>query len=252
MHVFLRLLWYLALLHRRIVSQIFPTISLNTRPTTDPSFQNPLANNSNLASNQVLLALWYLPMAIAGLICCILVEPLLHAVHMKMLLLITGLLWIAGPVILAVSPLPLNYWANAFPSVLCATAGINLTFTISIVYLTAVQPSELQGLCGAMCSIFLGLAFAFSLPIGQIVMTKVSGRNWMIDAPTERTAYDEDDRRSMIEGYRAAFIYAAVSAGLGLILCLCGVSIPKALRAGKEPEKHEDDRRSNDAEMQSL
>jgi len=191
-------------------------------------------------------------MAIAGLVCCILVEPLLHAVHLKLLLIITALLWIAGPVILAASPLPLDYWANAFPSVLCATAGINLTFTISIVYLTAVQPPESQGLCGAMCSIFLGLAFAFSLPIGQIVMTKVSGRNWMIDAPKERDAYDEDDRSSMIVGYRAAFIYAAVSAGLGLVLCLCGVSIPQALRVGKEVEKSDDDRRSNEAEMQSL
>jgi hypothetical protein len=53
-------------------------------------------------------------------------------------------------------------------------------------------------------------------------------------------------------GYRAAFIYAAVSAGLGLILCLFGVSIPKALRVGKEDDEVEDDRRSNDAETQSL
>jgi MFS family permease len=190
-------------------------------------------------------------MAISGLVCCILVEPLLHAVHMKMLLLITALLWIAGPVILAVSPLPLNYWANAFPSVLCATAGINLTFTISIFYLTTVQPTESQGLCGAMCSIFLGLAFAFSLPIGQIVMTKVSGTNWMIDAPVDEATYDDDDRNSMILGYRAAFIYAAVSAGLGLILCLFGVSIPKALQVGNEVDKS-DDELSKDAEMQSL
>jgi MFS family permease len=252
MHVLLRMLWNLALLHCRIVSRTFSKIPRKTRLTLSHSFQNPLANTSNLASNQVLLALWYLPMAIAGLVCCVLVEPLLHTVNMKMLLLITGLLWIAGPVILSVSPLPLNYWANAFPSVLCATAGINLTFTISIVYLTAVQPAESQGLCGAMCSIFLGLAFAFSLPIGQIVMTKVSGTNWMIDAPIDEAAYDADDRSSMILGYRAAFIYAAVSAGLGLILCLFGVSIPKALRVGKEDDEVEDDRRSNDAETQSL
>ena len=250
MHVLLCLLWYLAILHRRIVSQT-PSDTSSDQTDNYFSFQNPLANTSNLASNQVLLALWYLPMTIAGLVCCILIEPLLHAVHMKMLLVITALLWIAGPVILAVSPLPLDYWANAFPSVLCATAGINLTFTISIVYLTAVQPAESQGLCGAMCSIFLGLAFAFSLPIGQIVMTKVSGTNWMIDAPMDEAAYDDDDRNSMILGYRAAFIYAAVSAGLGLILCLFGVRIPKTLQVGNEVDKS-DDELSNDAEMQSL
>jgi MFS family permease len=178
-------------------------------------------------------------MAIAGLVCCVIVEPLLNAVHMKLLLIVTACIWIAAPTILAASPLPLSYWANAFPSVLCATAGINLTFTISIVYLTAVQPSKLQGLCGAMCSIFLGLAFAFSLPIGQIIMTKVSGRNWMADAPNDRSAYDENDRQSMTSGYRAAFVYAAVSAGLGLVLCVFGVSVPSVLR--KESNEAKDD-----------
>lgn len=168
-------------------------------------------------------------MAIAGLACCVILGPLLQVVHMKILLVFTGCTWIAAPVILAVSSLPLSYWANAFPSILCATIGINLTFTISIVYLTAVQPPGLQGLCGAMCSIFLGLAFAFSLPIGQIIMTKVSGKNWMIDAPRGTAAYDEDDRRSMVLGYRASFIYAAVSAGLGLVLCAVGVKIPSVL-----------------------
>jgi hypothetical protein len=106
-----------------------------------------------------------------------------------------------------------------------------------------VQPPELQGLCGAMCSIFLGLAFAFSLPIGQIIMTKVSGRNWMTDAPNDRSAYDEDDRQSMILGYRAAFIYAAVSTGFGLILCVFGVSVPGGLR--KENSEAKDDTESS-------
>lgn len=180
-------------------------------------------------------------MAIAGLICCVTVEPLLHVFHLKLLLIITACIWIAAPTILAASPIPLSYWSNVFPSVICATIGIDLTFTISMVFLTAAQPSEWQGLCGAMCSIFLGLAFAFSLPIGQIIMTKVSGRNWMIDAPKELSAYDDDDRQSMVSGYRAAFIYAAVSAGVGLLLCVFGVSMPQAPRVGKgTPEKEEE------------
>lgn len=74
----------------------------------------------------------------------------------------------------------------------------------------------------------------------------------MIDAPIDAAAYDAEDRSSMILGYRAAFIYAAVSAGLGLVLCLFGVSIPEALRVGKEDGKVDEDQRSNDAEMQSL
>lgn len=51
----------------------------------------------------------------------------------------------------------------------------------------------------------------------------------MIDAPRGAAAYDEDDRRSMVLGYRASFIYAAISAGLGLVLCALGVKIPSVL-----------------------
>ena len=64
---------------------------------------------------------------------------------------------------------------------LCATAGINFTYTLSIIFLCSVQPPAYQGLCGAFCSILLGLAFAFSLPIAQIVMTQVSGSNWIME-----------------------------------------------------------------------
>lgn len=62
----------------------------------------------------------------------------------------------------------------------------------------------------------------------------------MIDAPKERSSYDEDDRQSMILGYRAAFVYAAVSAGLGLGLCVFGVSVPDVLRKAKKRDAKED------------
>jgi hypothetical protein len=224
-------------------------VIMQTRLINYSSFQNPLANTSNLAREQTTLALWYLPMAIAGLVCCVTVEPLLRSVHLKTLLVLTSCIWIAAPTILAASPLPLHYWASAFPSVLCATVGINLTFTISMVYLTAVQPAELQGLCGAMCSIFLGLAFAFSLPIGQIIMTKTSGRNWMTVAPETRSVYGGDNRRSMTLGFRAAFVYAAISAGLGLCLCVFGVNVPDVLRRGRERDVKDDTEGSQASEM---
>jgi hypothetical protein len=67
----------------------------------------------------------------------------------------------------------------------------------------------------------------------------------MADAPDDRSAYDEVDRQSMILGYRAAFVYAAVSAGLGLVLCVFGVSVPIVLR--KESNEAKDDTESSQA-----
>lgn len=121
-------------------------------------------------------------------------------------------------------------WSTVFPSMLCATIGINFTFTISIVFLSSVQKSEYQGLVGAICSILLGLAFAFSLPIAQIVMTQVSGSNWIMDGPAPLGSSAEED---MLLGYSSAFLYATVSAGLGLAVCAVLVRIPRPERVGR-------------------
>ena len=188
-----------------------------------------------MADSQLTLALWYLPMAIGGLICCFATPPFLQAVPAKLLLLTTAILWIIAPVLLIVAHRPLAYWPFVFPSILCATAGINLTFTISLVFLSALQPPHLQGLCGAICSMFLGLAFAFGLPLAQIIMQAVSGTNWIINGALGADA-SEPEVGSMVEGFRAAFIYAAVSAGVGLAICVFFVRMPK-LVAGKKGEQ---------------
>lgn len=121
----------------------------------------------------------------------------------------------------------MRQWSTVFPSMLCATIGINFTFTISIVFLSSVQKLEYQGLCGAICSILLGLAFAFSLPIAQIVMTQASGQNWII---TDAAALGASVNADLRFGFRTAFIYATVSAGLGLVICALFVRIPKPTR----------------------
>lgn len=124
-----------------------------------------------------------------------------------------------------------SQWSTVFPSMLSATAGINFTFTISIVFLSSVQPPSYQGLCGAICSILLGLAFAFSLPIAQIVMTQVSGSNWIMDSSAPLGSSEEAD---MLLGYRSAFIYATASAGVGLAACVLFVRIPTPGRMGEK------------------
>lgn len=75
----------------------------------DYSFQAPAVTSDDLATHQTKLAIWYLPMGIVGLLCCVLGEPVLHAMPNTLLLCLVGLAWVAAPLVLAVVPTPIGY-----------------------------------------------------------------------------------------------------------------------------------------------
>ena len=162
------------------------------------------------------LAVWYTPTAVGGIILCIVGGIIMHVVPIMILLLVSALAWIGAPLLLALAPLPLHYWEYVVPSMLCATIGIDLTFTVSIVFFSSVQPLRYQGLSGAVCSILVNLAMSFALSISEIVLEKES----------TRPALDEI---VLTAEFRATFIYAAASAGLGLVICVIFVRISRSV-----------------------
>ena len=172
------------------------------------------------------LALWYLPTAVGGLILCVVGSSLMHTVPIMILLLLSAMAWVAAPLLLALAPLPLGYWSFVLPSMLCATIGIDLTFTISAVYFSAVQPFKYQGLSGAMCSSLVNLAMSFALSISEIVMKKASGDDVL---PSPSTNW----------GYQATFIYATGSAGVGLFVCVLFVRISRTVVQKREVDDRE-------------
>jgi MFS family permease len=182
------------------------------------------------------LALWYTPTAIGGIILCIMGGLVMHVVPIMILLLISALAWIAAPLLLALAPLPLHYWEYVVPSMLCATIGIDLTFTVSIVFLSSVQPLRYQGLSGAVCSILVNLAMSFALSISEIVMEKAASR----PAPEEVL---------VTWAYQATFIYAAASAGLGLLVCITFVRISRSVVQEQRVDEEMAPARSSDTTL---
>lgn len=198
----------------------------------------------------VTLAAWYTPTAVGGLILCIVGGSMIHIVPVMILLLISGIAWIGAPLLLALCPLPMSYWAFVMPSMLCATIGIDLTFTISTIFLSSVSPLRHQGLAGAVSSILVNLAMSFSLSISEIVARKAQSTVGIpSDAPASSRAHSKAD----IWGFQAAFIYAAASAGLGLIICILFVSISRKVVRGKEPQLVDVERpRATSSEVSTL
>ena len=186
------------------------------------------------------LALWYTPTATGGLVLCVVSGAIFHLVPTKVVLLASGVAWIAAPLLLAVCPFPLNYWEVVMPSMLCATIGIDLTFTTSIIFLSAVQPQRFQGLCGAVCSILVNLAMSFSLPISEIISTKAQSAVWPSDMATlPHAEMIAAGNHALNSGYRASFFYGVASAGLGFCICVLCVHISRSVTSETEPVDEE-------------
>lgn len=178
-----------------------------------------------------MLSLWYTPMAVGGIVFCVVGGLLLHIVPIELLLIISGLSWIGAPLVFAVGPIPLTYWSEVLPSMICGTLGIDLTFTIATIFLSSSQPLKFQGIAGAVSSILVNLAMSFSLPVSLIVKEAAAAhaRDDTIDVDHDATVW----------GFRAAFIYGAASAATGLLICIFFVRISRVVVSGKKLDKSE-------------
>ena len=194
------------------------------------SFVSPSATTDPESVKGIMLSLYYTPMAVGGIIFCVIGSSVLHIVPIKLLLVISGLAWTGAPLIFAVGPVPLHYWSQVLPSMVCGTLGIDLTFTIAAIFLSSSQPLKFQGVAGAVSSILVNLAMSFSLPISLIVK----------EAAAAHVASDAIDSKvdSTLWGFRAAFIYGAASAACGLVVVVFFVRISRSVFSG---EKQDDD-----------
>ncbi|TKA83148.1 hypothetical protein B0A55_00704 [Friedmanniomyces simplex] len=211
--------------------------------------QDPNVTKYRFGVQGIELAIWYTPTAVGGLILCVVGASLLHIVRLEVLILLSGLAWIGAPLLLAVCPLPLNYWAVVVPSMLCATLGIDLTYTLTLVHFSATQPKKYQGLCGAMCSILVNLAISFSLPLSEIIQTKAI-RSRSCDMSTYSAEARICADKVVNWGFRSMFVYAAASAGLGFVVCVLFVRFPRA--AAREKAADEERPRETSSESPTL
>jgi hypothetical protein len=179
-----------------------------------------------------MLSLWYTPMAVGGILFCLISSSLLHIVPIKLLLILSGLAWVGAPLVFAVAPIPLTYWSEVLPSMICGTLGIDLTFTVAAIFLSSSQPLKFQGVAGAVSSILVNLAMSFSLPISLIVK-EAAAAHVLNDAI-------DNEADSAVWGFRAASAYGAASAGCGLIVCIFFVKISRSVVSGKKREEDEE------------
>ncbi|KPM45155.1 hypothetical protein AK830_g1331 [Neonectria ditissima] len=123
-----------------------------------------------LGVGPLLTAVWYVPMVAGGLVIGAVGGFTLHLLPGQILLCISGLGNIVSVLLFALMPQNPSFWAYIFPSMVCATIGIDITCTVSNIFITTSLPSHRQGLAGSLISSLLFLGIGFWQGVGDIVV----------------------------------------------------------------------------------
>ena len=153
---------------------------------------------------------WYVPMALGGCIISTFGGFVLHLLPGTVLIIIAGTSWIIAPLLFAIAPACANYWAYIFPSMICATIGIDITFNVANIFITTSLPKKQQGLAGAVIMLLLHLGIAVCLGFADIVNTYTVAR------------------LGMRKSYHAVFWFEVTCAATALVILILFVKIKKA------------------------
>ncbi|CAM1509495.1 Fc.00g032340.m01.CDS01 [Cosmosporella sp. VM-42] len=123
-----------------------------------------------LHKSPLVTAVWYIPMIVGGLIIGTVGGFTLHLLPGRILLVISGVANLLCVLLFAIMPETPSYWAYVFPSMICATMGIDIIYTVSNVFITTSLPGHRQGLAGALINDLLFLGISFFLGMGDIAV----------------------------------------------------------------------------------
>ncbi|KAI8288115.1 Efflux pump terJ [Colletotrichum sp. SAR11_240] len=127
-----------------------------------------------LHMSPLLTAVWYVPMILGGLVIGTVGGFTLHLLPGRVLLAISGTGNLLSVLLFAIMPDNPNYWAYVFPAMICGTIGIDITYTVSNVFITTNLPAYRQGTAGALINSLLFLGISFFLGIGDVAVGQTS------------------------------------------------------------------------------
>ena len=165
-------------------------------------------------------------MVLGGVINSILGGMVMHRIPGTILLVIASCGWIVALLLFAIAPANANYWAYIFPSTICATIGVDLTFNITNVFITTSVSQKRQGLAGALINSVLFLSNSFFLGFADVasVQTTLLGP---------------------VKSYHAVFWFGVACAVAALVVMVGFVRIEKASSGMTVDEKEEQEKAEN-------
>ncbi|KIW06964.1 uncharacterized protein PV09_02623 [Verruconis gallopava] len=155
------------------------------------------------------LVVWYTPLAAGGCIIATVGGFFLHKIPGTVLILIAGASYVVSALLFAIIPVDANYWAYIFTSCLCCTIGIDITFSVTNIFITTSMPLKRQGLAGALINSLLQLGIALFLGFGALISK-------------------ETEDQGVRQSYKNVFWFAAACGGVALLIMAAFVRLREA------------------------
>ncbi|KAF5001495.1 hypothetical protein FDECE_10933 [Fusarium decemcellulare] len=122
-------------------------------------------------------AIWYVPLVVGGLVLGTVGGLTLHRLPGRMLLILSGSGYVVCCLLFALMPEDPNYWAWVMPAMIASTVGIDITFTVSNVFITTNLPAKRQGLAGALVHSMFFLGVSFFLGFADVAVGQTAHLN---------------------------------------------------------------------------
>ncbi|KAI0836866.1 MFS general substrate transporter [Hypoxylon sp. FL0890] len=132
-----------------------------------------------LGASPLQAAVWFIPLALGGFLLAITGGFVLHLVPGQILLIISGVGYVLCVLLFPLMPAqgpdgPSTthiYWAYIFPSMVCGTIGIDITYNVTNVFATTAQPRRLQATAAGLITSLGYLGMTFWLGIADLAVS---------------------------------------------------------------------------------
>lgn len=163
---------------------------------------------------------WFAPMAGGGFILATTGGLILHRLPGTLLLILSASGYVICMLLFAIIPNDPSYWAYIFPAMVCATVGVDITYSVSNVFITTSMNSKQQGLAGAFINSLYFLGVSFFLGLADIAATT-------------------NTKHGLKHSYKIVFWFGVACAAVALVLLVGFVKIDAARSDFTTDEKAE-------------
>lgn len=155
----------------------------------------------------LMVALYLLPQAIAGLLWNFIAGAILHKVNNQLIMLVGCVAYLAANLLLVFIPDDTSsaavwYWPFAFPALVLNVVGADFQFNVANMYIMQSFPSEQQSLAGSIFNTFIRLSTTIALGLTTVAF--------------ESTAKSIGQDTSTVLPYRRTFLVSVVFAGISI------------------------------------
>ncbi|XWW96536.1 hypothetical protein V2A60_004511 [Cordyceps javanica] len=127
-----------------------------------------------LGKDPLRTAIWYIPMVSCGIVLGAVGGFTLHRLSGRVLLTFSGIGFVVAGLLFSLMPENPNYWAWLFPAMIASSVGIDITATVSNIFITTNLPAKRQGLAGALINTILFLGMSVFLGFGNVAVAHTS------------------------------------------------------------------------------